>query len=125
MGSSPAGSMAGKGKTSAPCQCTVEIQTLYRLFSPGRRRPYRPEAISQLPVSDKWLYVDHDYLSEAWALWAGGRRPILVNSSCPQPPFSATYLPPLHHEVEFGFTHKAESPIVRVRKRKFLSTNST
>jgi hypothetical protein len=27
------------------------------------------------------------------------------------------------YEVNFGFTHKAESRIVSVRKRKFLSTN--
>jgi len=64
MVSKPAGSMAGKGKTSAPGQCTFEIQTLYRLFSPGRRSLWAG-AISQLPVSDKWLYVDPDYLSEA------------------------------------------------------------
>jgi len=29
--------------------------------------------------------------------------------------------PPQHHEVDFGLTHKAKPPIVRVRKRKFLS----
>jgi hypothetical protein len=32
-------------------------------------------------------------------------------------------LQPQHHEVDFGLTHKAEFPIVRVRKRKFLSTS--
>ena len=35
---------------------------------------------------------------------------------------SVTNLLPQHHEVEFDLKHKAESPIVRVRKRKFLST---
>ena len=41
--------------------------------------------------------------------------------SCPQPIFSATYLPPQHHKVDCGLTHKAESRTVIVRKRKFLS----
>ena len=32
------------------------------------------------------------------------------------------YVTPQHHEVDFSLTHKAESRIVRVWKRKFLST---
>ncbi len=32
--------------------------------------------------------------------------------SCPQPTFSARYLSPQYHEVDFGLTHKAESRVV-------------
>jgi hypothetical protein len=59
-------------------------------------------------------------LSENEKFLAISSPPVTVSASA-QPSILASELPPQHHEVEFGLTHKANFPYTPSPKSKFLS----
>ena len=63
---------------------------------------------------------------------ASGKKEYPIDSKASHAPtpcsfqsaFSARYLPPQHHEIEFGFTNKDKSPILALKKGLLITSPS-